>query len=298
MITETLPTAGTTAGIKPTTAKKAKKTAIPAQALFTAEDYAKKISTISTTILRPSFMPKLVTPEYQRGANAKQVKRIQRALMNNEFVPDVILGLRVVDGKRDYIVVDGLQRVTAAMGISFPLRATVIDFGTPLNEIRHFVAFQRTVRVNANLLCAVFGSDAKNAEVNRIAALVDHPLHGKVWFGRDTQPNDALASTKLTSAVSKTGLALEELEACTRTVTTVWDVQRKSLPYSAGGFRGLINFYQAIAVSDFDHRNAKHVAHMRAFDWETVRANATNNSAAAGTVIGEALLKQWKSFKN
>ena len=37
---------------------------------------------------------------------------------------------------------------------------------------------------------------------------------------------------------------------------------------------------------------------MRTFNWETVKADATNNSAVAGTTIGAALLAHWNKPKS
>jgi hypothetical protein len=265
-------------------------------ALVSAEEYLEMLENkVTSNIITPDQLGKLHTPSYQRDQMPAQVKRIREALKRGEYVPSIILSHRNENGKDAYRLVDGLQRASAAKSIGYPLAATIIDFDTTEEEREHFIAFQRSLRVNPNLICKIHSNEPANRAVIDISEDATHPLVGRIWFGSGKRGPAQLTATCLTSAVKK-GVEVDDLAEFGLVLATLFTLGTTSTICKSGGIRGAIQlFYFLRDEADFDVNNPIHQAIFTDFDWSAVEESAKVNSPSAGKLVGDALISYWNA---
>lgn len=262
--------------------------------LVTADEVAVALKKRKTSVIPPDKLKQLVTPSFQRGVMPAQKNKLKAALLNGEHFPNIILAERLIDGKPAYTLLDGLQRVSAAIEVGFPLIATVIEFRNEEDERKHFLAFQRSLKVNPNLLVEVNAFNPTNQKVKLINEKAGHPLEGKIWFGRGKQPNESISATLVASIVDK-GLELSDLESFTKLVGTIIPLDRKHPSNRSGAIRGLIAFFLKNRDSGLDTSDTSQVDHLKAFNWIAITATCKNNTKEAGEEIATALTTHLKT---
>ena len=303
-------------------AKKIKKTTELLDQKLTNEEkaeLARKAFAVSKQALYTVLFPKMVVnidvPTYQREPIPAHVKRIREALLNGEIIPPIILAYHpeqnngmdfetmkehirkmdwsVIDNVR-YTVIDGLQRVTAARPIGFPICAVILPPMTDKAERAIFLALQKGRRVHSDHIISVECDTPVNKIINEMGHDANSPLKGCIYYGKGVRNPEQLHATAFAELIKRKSLkSIEHLKPFGEFYKKVF-YGRKT--YS-GGFKSCAELWERLtARGKFDINKPEHCNVWSEVDWDSddIKNLATKNSPGTIAQLADILYSYWE----
>lgn len=267
------------------------------------------------TVLFPKMVVNIEVPPYQREPIPVHVKRIREALLSGEIIPPIILAYHpeknngmdfetmkervrnldwsVIDNLK-FTVIDGLQRVTAARPIGFPICAVILPPMSEKEERSIFLALQKGRRVHSDHIISVECDTPVNKIINEMGHDDNSVLKGCIYYGKGVRNPEQLHATAFAELIKRKSLkSIEHLKPFGEFYRKVFYGKKT---YS-GGFKSCAELWERLMESGkFDVSKPEHCNVWSEVDWDSddIKNLATKNSPGTITQLADILYNLWE----
>lgn len=267
------------------------------------------------TVLMPRMVANIQIPAYQREPIPAHVKRIREALLKGEIIPPLILTYHPDenDGKSfeelasdikkcntstlsnvKFTVIDGLQRVTAARPIGFPITALILPPMGDKEEREIFLALQKGRRVHSDHIISVECDTPVNKIINEMGQSEESPLKGCIYYGKGPRRQEQLHATAFAELLKRRSLkSVDHLKPFGAFYKKVF-YGKKTF---SGGFKSCAELWERLMeTGKFDVNNPEHCKVWDDVLWDTDDIKNLANKNSPGTIaeLANKLFACWE----
>jgi len=271
------------------------------RAIFSPAEYEKRLQQQTLVLIPADKLDLIKTQDHPRGVLQEQVSTISQAMARGEMIPPIIVTFRDND---TLALLDGMQRLTSARQLKYPVLALALGLGSSRLEKEHFLNWHNIKRVDASISTTLDSHNEELKELQRINDLSTHILHKKVWFGKteadgvvtSEQPDTSIAAATLLR-LTKKGLALEDMEECLQFLGTIAPINQAHVSNKYASLLGILAAYNSVKNTKFDIGEQAHADYIRQFPWGKIRVTARMQAQALTDKVSAKILEYWGQFE-